>query len=170
MAEITLKGNPVHTIGTLPGIGTEAPAFTLVSGDLSEIDLKTLSGKTVILNIFPSVDTAVCALSVKRFHQDAARLENVAVVCVSADLPFAMGRFCGAEGIEGVMSGSVFRTPEFGTDYGVTITDGPLAGLLSRAVVVIDGNGKVAYTEQVGEIADEPDYDAALSAVKKLAA
>jgi len=165
MASITLKGNPVTTVGELPSIGSSAPAFSTVKTDLSTCALTDLSGKKVILNIFPSIDTGVCATSTRRFNQDAAALENAVVICVSADLPFALGRFCGAEGLEGVVPVSTFRNPEFGTDYGVTITDGPLAGLLSRAVVVIDESGTVVYTEQVLEITQEPNYDAALAAL-----
>lgn len=166
MAHITLKGNPIDTIGDLPAIGSKAPPFTLVRTDLAEIHLRDFAGKRVILNIFPSVDTPTCAMSVRRFNEKAAASRNTVVVCVSADLPFAMSRFCGAEGIHNVVTGSVFRSPEFGRDYGVLITTGPLAGLLSRAVVVIDEDGNVAYTQQVGEIADEPDYEAALAALK----
>jgi thiol peroxidase len=164
MATITLQGNPIETIGTLPAIGTEAAAFTLVKTDLSETGLGDFAGKTVILNIFPSIDTGICAASTRRFNTEASANPNVAVLCISADLPFAHGRFCGAEGLENVVSLSTFRNADFGKDYGVTITTGPLAGLMSRAVVVIK-DGKVAYTEQVPEIVQEPDYDAALAAL-----
>lgn len=164
MADITLKGNPITTVGELPAVGSEAPAFTLVQGDLSEITLKDLAGKRVVLNIFPSVDTGTCAMSVRTFNEKAASLDNAVVVCVSADLPFAMTRFCGAEGIENVKLGSAFRS-EFGSDYGVEFATGPLKGLLSRAVVVIDENGKVSYTQQVSETTEEPDYEAALAAL-----
>ncbi|MCF7847816.1 MAG: thiol peroxidase [Kiritimatiellales bacterium] len=166
MATIALKGNPVSTIGELPSTGSAAPAFSAVKTDLSECALSDLAGKQVILNIFPSIDTGVCAASTHRFNKEADELENTVVVCVSADLPFALGRFCGAEGLEDVVPVSIFRNPDFGKDYGVTITDGPLAGLLSRAVVVIDGSGNVVYTEQVPEITQEPNYDAALAALK----
>lgn len=167
MGHITLRGNPVDTIGDLPASGSKAPPFTLVKTDLTEISLRDFEGKRVVLNIFPSVDTPTCAMSVRKFNEEAAgSLRNTVVVCVSADLPFALSRFCGAEGLQNVVTGSVFRTPEFGRDYGVLITSGPLAGLLSRAVVVIDENGKVIYTQQVPEIADEPDYQAALDALK----
>lgn len=166
MATITLKGNPVQTSGELPAKGSQAPAFTLVRTDLSEVSLADLAGKRVVLNIFPSVDTPTCAQSVRHFNADASVLANTVVLCVSADLPFAMSRFCGAEGLANVQSGSVFRAPAFGRDYGVAITTGPLAGLLSRAVVVVDEQGKVIHTEQVAEIADEPDYAAALAALK----
>ena len=165
MALVHLKGNPVETIGELPKIGSQAPAFTLVGADLSEFSLASFSGKKVVLNIFPSVDTGTCAMSVRKFNEAASGLNNTQVVCVSADLPFAASRFCGAEGIENVKTGSVFRSPEFGQDYGVTFSSGPLTGLLSRSVVVIDDAGKVQYTEQVKETTEEPDYDAALAAL-----
>jgi thiol peroxidase len=166
MAIITLKGNPVHTSGELPTKGSQAPAFTLVRTDLSEVSLSDLAGKRIVLNIFPSVDTPTCAQSVRHFNAEASALTNTVVLCVSADLPFALGRFCGAEGLSNVQSASVFRAPAFGRDYGVTITSGPLAGLLSRAVVVIDEQGRVIHTEQVAEIANEPDYALALAALK----
>ena len=165
MASITLQGNPISTIGELPATGTAAPAFTAVKTDLSECTLAELAGKKVVLNIFPSIDTGVCAASTRRFNQEAGALDNAVVVCISADLPFALGRFCGAEGLEAVIPVSTFRNPEFGKNYGVAIIDGPLAGLLSRAVVVIDESGNVAYTEQVPEITQEPNYDAALAAL-----
>lgn len=165
MANITLKGNPIDTIGELPAIGSSAPAFTLVATDLSEITLSGFSGKRVVLNIFPSIDTGTCAMSVRKFNKEASGLDNTVVVCVSADLPFAAARFCGAEGIENVKTGSTFRSPEFGKDYGVTVTSGPLAGLLSRSVVVIDEAGKVLYTEQVQETTEEPDYEKAMAAL-----
>ena len=165
MASITLKGNPISTVGNLPSAGSAAPSFSAVKTDLSECTLAQLSGKKVILNIFPSIDTGVCAMSTQRFNQEASSLENTVVVCISADLPFALGRFCGAEGLEDVVPVSTFRNPEFGTDYGVTITDGPLVGLLSRAVVVIDESGKVIYSEQVPEITQEPNYEAALASL-----
>lgn len=164
MANITLKGNPVTTVGELPAVGSQAPAFTLVQGDLSEITLEDLAGKRVVLNIFPSVDTPTCATSVRTFNEKVSSLDNTVVVCVSADLPFAMSRFCGAEGIENVKLGSAFRA-SFGDDYGVAFETGPLKGLLSRSVVVIDENGKVVYTEQVAETADEPSYEGAISAL-----
>ena len=165
MASITLKGNPVSTAGELPATGSQAPGFSGVKSDLSACSLQDLAGKKVILNIFPSIDTGVCAASTHRFNQEAQSLDNTVVLCISVDLPFALGRFCGAEGLDDVIPVSVFRNPEFGSGYGVTITDGPLAGLLSRAVVVIDESGTVAYTEQVPEITQEPDYEAALSAL-----
>lgn len=165
MAAITLKGNPINTAGELPAVGSAAPAFTALKTDLSECSLSELSGKKVVLNIFPSIDTGVCAMSTTRFNKEAGSLDNAVVLCVSVDLPFALGRFCGAEGLEDVVAVSTFRNPEFGSDYGVTIVDGPLAGLLSRAVVVIDESGNVAYTEQVPEITQEPNYEAALAAL-----
>lgn len=165
MASITLKGNAVSTVGELPANGSTAPAFSAVKTDLSSCALADLAGKKVILNIFPSIDTGVCAASTRRFNADASSLENTVVICVSADLPFALGRFCGAEGLENVVPVSTFRNPEFGTAYGVTIADGALAGLLSRAVVVIDETGSVVYSEQVPEITQEPNYDAALAAL-----
>jgi thioredoxin-dependent peroxiredoxin len=164
MAEITLGGNPVHTSGELPAVGSPAPAFTLTGNGLSEVSAADFDGKNVVLNIFPSVDTPTCATSVRTFNERAAGLDNTAVLCVSADLPFAQSRFCGAEGIENVSTASSFRS-SFGADYGVTLTDGPLAGVLSRAVVVIGSDGTVKHTEMVAEIAQEPDYDAALGAL-----
>lgn len=165
MTTITLKGNPIETVGELPEVGSKAPSFNLVAHDLSDISLQSLAGKQVVLNIFPSVDTGTCAMSVRKFNEAASKLDNTVVICVSADLPFAAARFCGAEGIENVKTGSVFRQPAFGMDYGVTVKTGPLAGLLSRSVVVIDASGNVAYTEQVQETTEEPNYEAALSAL-----
>jgi thioredoxin-dependent peroxiredoxin len=165
MATITLNGDALQTVGDLPAVGTKAPGFTLVKTDLSEVNLSDLSGKKVILNIFPSLDTDVCAASVRRFNEEASGMDNTVVLCISADLPFAQGRFCGAEGLDNVVPASTFRAPGFGDDYGVTITTGPLTGLLSRAVVVIDGDGQVVYTEQVPEIVQEPDYEAELKAL-----
>lgn len=164
MAQITLGGNPVNTIGELPAVGSKASDFTLVATDLSEVTKAGLPEGRVVLNIFPSVDTGVCAASVRRFNELAAGLEDTTVVCVSKDLPFALERFCGAEGIDGVVTASAFRS-SFGEDYGVVQVDGPIAGLLSRAVVVIDRDGTVVYTEQVPEIGQEPNYDAALAAL-----
>ncbi len=164
MAEITLRGNPFHTSGELPDVGSDAPTFTLTGPDLADLTPAAFSGKQVVLNIFPSVDTGVCAASVRAFNERAASLNDAAVLCVSADLPFALSRFCGAEGIENVKVASSFRS-DFGEDYGVTIADGPMAGLLARAVVVVDANGDVAYTELVPEIGQEPNYDAALAAL-----
>ncbi len=163
MATITLKGNPIETIGNLPAVGNAAPAFSLVKSDLSEASLSDYAGSRLVLNIFPSIDTPTCATSVRKFNEKASAMANTKVLCVSADLPFAFGRFCGAEGINNVDTASVFRSANFGKDYGLTITTGPLSGLLSRAVVVVDESGKVLHTEQVSEIADEPDYEAALA-------
>jgi thiol peroxidase len=163
MATITLKGNPVETSGNLPAKGSQAPAFTLVKTDLSEATLTQSAGKKLVLNIFPSIDTPTCATSVRKFNQQAGDMPNTQVLCVSADLPFALSRFCGAEGIQNVATASTFRSPEFGKDYGLTITTGPLKGLLARAVVVIDEKGKVLHTQLVSEIANEPDYAAALA-------
>jgi thiol peroxidase len=165
MAKITLKGTPIDTIGELPKVGAKAPGFTLTKRDLSETSLEDFAGKRIVLNIFPSIDTQVCATSVRRFNVEASKLENSVVLCVSADLPFAHERFCGAEGIDDVLSLSCFRSEAFGRDYGVKITSGPLTGLLSRAVVIIDKSGKVIYTEQVPEIVQEPNYAAALEAL-----
>jgi thiol peroxidase len=162
MAQITFKGSPIQTAGELPSKGSSAPDFTLVKQDLSDTVLADYKGKRLVLNIFPSVDTGVCATSVRTFNEKAAALKNAVVLCVSMDLPFAQSRFCGAEGIKNVVTASAFRS-SFGDHYGVTIAEGPLAGLLARAVVVIDEAGKVIYTEQVPEIAQEPDYDAALA-------
>jgi len=162
MAQITFKGTPVETVGSLPAKGSEAPFFCLVKTDLSEAGPADFAGKRLVLNIFPSLDTPVCATSVRRFNQEAASLDNTVVLCISADLPFAQGRFCVTEGLKNVVSLSVFRTPQFGLDYGVTIASGPLKGLLSRAIVIIDADGIVRYTEQVAEIVEEPDYSAVL--------
>ena len=165
MAQITFKGTPTRTIGKLPEKGSAAPDFTLVKQDLSETVLNDYKGKRLVLNIFPSIDTGICAISVRKFNEKAAALKNTVVLCVSMDLPFAQGRFCGAEGIKNVVTASAFRSA-FGDHYGVTIAEGPLAGLLSRAVVVINESGKVIYTEQVPEIAQEPNYDVAIAALK----
>ena len=162
MAQITFKGSAINTIGELPAAGSTAPDFTLVKQDLLETILADYKGQRLVLNIFPSIDTGVCATSVRTFNEKAAGLENTTVLCVSADLPFAQGRFCGAEGIENIETASSFRAA-FGDHYGALIADGPLAGLLSRAVIVIDEAGTVIYVEQVPEIAQEPDYDAAFA-------
>ncbi len=163
MAQITLRGNTINTVGDLPAVGAKAPAFNLTGSDLGAVNSEQFQGKPVLLNIFPSVDTPVCATSVRKFNESAAA-GGVSVVNVSNDLPFAQARFCGAEGIENVQSASAFRD-SFGQDYGVTIADGPFAGLLARAVVVIGADGNVAYEELVPEIAQEPNYDAALAAL-----
>ncbi|QFG68605.1 thiol peroxidase [Ornithinimicrobium pratense] len=161
MATTTFKETPVHTVGELPEVGTEAPDFLLVGTDLAEVSSADLRGRRVVLNIFPSVDTGVCAASVHRFNEIAAGLDNTTVVCASHDLPFALKRFCGAEGIEDVVSASGFRS-SFGDDYGVRMLDGPLEGLLARAVVVVDTDGSVLHTQLVPAIGEEPDYDAAV--------
>lgn len=163
MAQTTLRGNPINTVGELPAVGSPAPGFTLTGTDLGAVGSEQFRDKPVLLNIFPSIDTPVCAASVRTFNERAAR-SGASVLCVSNDLPFAQQRFCGAEGIENVISASAFRD-SFGQDYGITMADGPMAGLLARAVVVIGADGNVAYTELVPEIATEPDYDAALAAL-----
>lgn len=168
MTTITLGGTPVTTVGTLPASGSTLPSFTLVSPELKAVDSSSFKGKNVVLNIFPSVDTDVCSASVRRFNQIAEELKDTVVVCVSKDLPFAQGRFCGAEGITNVVVGSAFRS-SFGEDFGVTMTSGDLQGLLSRSIVVADRNGVVTYTQQVPDIKQEPDYDAARKAVEALA-
>ncbi len=164
MAHVTLRGNPFSTSGELPAVGSSAPDFSLVGSDLSEIKAGSLSGKNVVLNIFPSIDTPTCATSVRTFNERAADRDDTVVLCVSEDLPFAARRFCGAEGIENVTTGSAFRST-FAADYGVRLEDGPLAGLTARSVVVLDAAGKVLHTQLVVEITDEPDYDAALAAL-----
>jgi len=165
MATVTLKNNPFHTVGELPSVGTVAPKFELVGVDLTTKSTADFAGKKVVLNIFPSVDTPTCAMSVRTFNQKAAQLTNTVVLCISKDLPFAQTRFCGAEGLDNVVMLSDFRTGAFGKSYGVTFEDGPLAGLLSRSIVVIDEEGKVIYTEQVAETADEPNYELVLAAL-----
>ena len=165
MASITLQGNQIHTIGNLPETGSKAHDFSLTGKGLSEVTLQDFSGSRIVLNIFPSIDTGTCATSVRTFNTEAAELENTKVLCISKDLPFAQSRFCGAEGLNNVITLSDFRTGEFGKNYGLEITDGPLKGLHSRAVVVIDEKGDVIYTEQVSEIVDEPNYKAALEAL-----
>ncbi len=165
MAEITLKGNTISTVGNLPEVGTMAPGFTLVKDDLSKVSLADFKGKKVLLNIFPSIDTGTCAMSVRKFNEEAANLDNTVVLCISRDLPFAQKRFCGAEGIDNAVTLSDFGTGEFGKEYGLTIANGPMENLHSRAVVVVDEEGKVVYNEQVAEIVDEPNYKNALSAL-----
>ncbi|MET6990781.1 thiol peroxidase [Sediminicola arcticus] len=165
MAIITLKGNNINTLGELPVIGTTAPNFNMTKTDLSPSALTNYKGKKVVLNIFPSIDTGTCAQSVRQFNEEAAKLNNTVVLCVSKDLPFAQARFCGAEGINNVEMLSDFREGSFGKSYGLEITNGPLQSLHSRAVVVIDENGQVVYNEQVPEIVDEPNYGAALEAL-----
>lgn len=165
MVKITFKSSPINTVGQLPVVGSPAPDFTLTKTDLTEATLADFHGKRIVLNVFPSVDTPVCATSVRRFNADASKVPNCVVLCVSMDLPFALSRFCGAEGLDDVIPVSDFRTGGFGRDYGVKIVDSPLAGLLSRAVIVIDETGHISYTQQVPEIAEEPDYEAALKAL-----
>jgi thiol peroxidase len=165
MATTLLKGNPVNLTGDLPAVGSTAPDFLLTRNDLSDVSRADLAGKKIVLNIFPSVDTPVCATSVRKFNQACAGMPDTVVLCVSMDLPFAQARFCGAEGLTGVMAVSDFRTRAFARAYGVLIADGPLAGLCARAVIVIDASGKIAYTQLVGEITTEPDYDSALKAL-----
>lgn len=169
MATITLKGNQVHTLGELPKIGSKAPGFQLIKKDLSPASLKDYLGSKIVLNVFPSVDTGTCAASVRKFNQLVASLENTKVLCISKDLPFALSRFCGAEGIENVEVMSDFATGQFGKDYKLQFTDGPLNHLLSRAIIVLDEEGTVIYTEQVAETTVEPNYDNAVNALKKLA-
>lgn len=164
MATTAFQGDPVSTNGSLPETGSKAPAFELVGTDLSAVTSADVAGKRVVLNIFPSVDTGVCADSVRKFNELAGKLENTTVICASKDLPFALGRFCGAEGLDNVTSASAFRS-SFGDDYGVRMTDGPLAGLLARSVVVLDENGVVLHSQLVPEIGQEPDYDAAVAAL-----
>ncbi len=166
MAKTAFKGTSVATSGELPKVGAKAPEFTLTKNDLGAATLKDYTGKYLVLNVFPSVDTAVCATSVRRFNQEAAKLPNTAVLCVSKDLPFAQKRFCGAEGIDRVATASWFRGPDFGAAYGLTMMEGPLAGLFARAVVVVDPAGVVVHSQLVPEIAQEPDYAAAIAAIR----
>ena len=163
MASITLGGNPINTNGSLPQVGSKAADFQLVKNDLSIATLADFAGSKVVLNIFPSIDTGTCAASVRKFNEKASALANTKVLCISRDLPFAQKRFCGAEGLENVINLSDFKEGSFGKNYGLEITDGPLAGLHSRVVIVLDENGTILHTEQVKEIADEPNYDAALA-------
>ncbi len=166
MAKITLKGNQIKTVGKLPKIGKKAPKFKLVGNDLSVSKLKDFKGKNILLNITPSLDTGVCATSLRRFNEESAKMENTVIINVSKDLPFAQARFCGAEGIENAITLSAFRTKKFGKKYGVTIKTGPMKGLFSRAVVIINEKGKIVYTEQVPEIIVEPNYDAAIEVLQ----
>ena len=159
MATVTFKGSEVKTNGSLPAVGTTAPDFKLVGAGLNEISIADFKGKRVVLNIFPSIDTGVCAASVRNFNKMAAADDNVVVICVSKDLPFAASRFCGAEGLDKVITASDFRYNNFATDYGVLMTDGPLAGLMARSVVAFDENGKVVYNQFVPEITEEPNYE-----------
>lgn len=165
MATVTFKGDPVKLAGELPQVGENAIDFNLVGADLSEVSLAVGSGKKIVLNIFPSIDTPVCAASVRRFNKEAASLGDTVVLCISADLPFAQARFCGGEGLDKVHTLSTFRNTSFGEDYGVAIAEGPLKGLLARAVVIIDESGIVKYAQLVPEIAEEPDYESALASL-----
>ncbi|MCH5220575.1 MAG: thiol peroxidase [Muribaculaceae bacterium] len=167
MQTVYFQGNPVEVYGEIPAVGTKAPDFKLTTAALGEVTEKSYEGKRLVLNIFPSLDTDVCAASVRRFNKDAASYDNTEVLCVSMDLPFAMSRFCSANGIDGVSVASAFRSPEFGKEYGVSIVDGPLKNLLARAVVVIDEKGTVIYRQLVDEITHEPDYEAVHSVLKK---
>ncbi len=166
MATVTLKGNTINTIGNLPQVGSKAPDFKLTQVDLSDVDLSAFSDQMLLLNIFPSIDTSTCATSVRKFNKEASNLKDTTVLCISKDLPFAQKRFCGAEGIQNVKVLSDFRYGNFGKAYGVEFIDGPFMGLHSRAIVIIDKSGKVIYTEQVTETANEPDYEAAKKALK----
>lgn len=162
MAEVTLKGNPIHTSGELPAIGSKAPNFELTASNLSDKTLNDYQGSRVIMNIFHSIDTGVCAASVRQFNEEANELKNTKILCISKDLPFALSRFCGAEGLENVETLSDFRDGNFGSNYNLTYVDGPIRGLLARSIVVLDENGTILYTEQVQEVVDEPNYKAAL--------
>ena len=165
MAKITFKGTEVNTAGSLPQVGSKAVDLALVKDDLSDFKLSDYKGKNIVLNVFPSIDTGVCATSVRKFNKEAAKLSNTVVLAVSADLPFASGRFCTAEGIENVIPASVFRTPEFGKEYGLLMIDGPLKGLLARCVIIINPEGNISYTELVPEIGQEPDYQSAINSI-----
>lgn len=166
MTQVAFQGQAINLTGQFPQTGTRAPEFTLCGAELNEVTLETLKGKKTVLNIFPSVDTPVCAASVREFNKKVTEVNDAAVVCISADLPFAMARFCGAEGIENVQSASFFRSPEFAEAYGVKLAEGPLAGLAARAVVVLDEEGRVIHSELVSEITDVPNYDAAMEALR----
>lgn len=166
MATVTLQGNPIHTLGDLPKVGEQAPNFSLAKLDLSNATLEDYKGQKVVLNIFHSLDTGTCAASVREFNKVASQLDNTKILCISKDLPFAMGRFCGAEGIENIEMLSGFRNNSFGKDYNLLYTDGPLEGLLSRSIILLDENGKVLYTEQVQEVVEEPNYENALKVLK----
>lgn len=168
MAKTKLKGNVVNTIGELPSLGNKAPDFVLTKNDLSDVTIGSFKGSKIVMNIFPSIDTGVCATSVRKFNEKAAKLGNTKVLCISRDLPFAHGRFCGAEGIKNVITLSELRNNSFGEKYGVKMTDGPLAGLFARSIIVIDSNGKVAYSQLVSEITEEPDYEKAIEALGKI--
>lgn len=166
MQTIFFQGTPCHTYGNIPAVGTKAPAFILAGKDLNEVKLSDFEGKRVVLNIFPSLDTPVCAASVRRFNKEVTELDNTVVICISMDLPFAMGRFCTTEGLDNVVVASAFRSPIFVEQYGMQIVDGPLAGLLARAVIVLDKDHKVIFSDLVEEITNEPDYKGAISVLK----
>ena len=166
METVYFKGIPCHTYGTIPASGDKAPEFTLVDPDMNQVKLSDYPGKRVVLNVFPSLDTPVCAASVRRFNVLASGLDNTVVLCISMDLPFAAKRFCTLEGIDGVTAASAFRSPMFGEEYGLQLVDGPLAGLLARAVIIVDETGKIMYSQLVEEITEEPNYDAAVSVLK----
>lgn len=166
MAHVTFKGSEVQLTGCVPAVGDVAPAFTLTGADLGDVSLSDFKGKRVVLSIFPSIDTPVCAASVRHFNVDASTMKNAVVLCISADLPFAQARFCGAEGLQNVKTLSTFRSPEFGSAYGIQIAAGPLRGLLSRAVVIVDEQGRIAYVDVVAEVTNEPNYAAALNLLK----
>lgn len=166
MANVTLQGNPIQTQGTLPAVGSKAPNFRLATSALSDVTLDDYQGSKIILNVFHSVDTGTCAQSVRQFNKEVTQLENTKVLCISKDLPFAQARFCGAEGIENVEMLSDFRNGNFGNAYNLTFTNGPVEGLLSRSIIVLDENGTVLYTEQVQEVVEEPDYSGALNVLK----
>jgi thiol peroxidase len=165
MATVTLKGSPFQTLGELPSVGSKAPEFSLTASDLSLKTLEDFKGNKLVLNIFPSIDTGICAASVRAFNKEAGNLENTKVVCISRDLPFALGRFCGAEGLDNVITLSDYKYGDFGNNYGLIFTNGPLDALLSRSIVVLDENGNVVYTEQVSETTEEPNYKNALAAL-----
>ena len=166
METVHFKGTPCHTYGDIPAVGTKAPCFNLVTKDLADVTCRDFVGKRIVLNVFPSLDTPVCAMSVRRFNKMAADVPDVAVICVSMDLPFALSRFCAAEGIDNVVAASAFRSPQFAHEYGLELVDGPLAGLLTRAVIILDADRKVIYSDLVDEITHEPDYDGALRVLK----
>lgn len=166
METVYFKDIECHTYGTLPAVGEKAPEFILTGADLSQVTRESFPGKRIVLNIFPSLDTEVCARSVRKFNEEASKIDDVAVVCVSMDLPFAMSRFCTIEGLKDVVPASAFRSPLFAQKYGVLLVDGPLSGLLTRAVIIIDKNGKVIYRDLVHQITDEPDYDAAVKVLE----
>ena len=168
MTEVMLKGLPLETIGTLPPVGSQAPDFTVTKTDLSEIRLKNYLGKKIVLNIFPSLDTSTCATTMQKFNEIARKFPNILILCISSDLPFAQKRFCSQEHLDNIQPVSVFRHPAFGKDYGVTITEGILSGLLSRAVVILDEHGNISYAEQVKELTQEPDYNAIIYSLQKM--